>query len=386
VKPVGVALVGYGGIGRVHALAYRAIPFHYGLPADSVCLVGVATSRAETAEQAAREAGCPIWTADYRTLLGRDDVEVVDVCVPNIWREPIVTAAAQAGKHIYCEKPLARNLAEGRRIVEAVARSGVKAQLCFNFRFFPAVMRARQLMQAGFLGRIFSFRACYYRSSYISPSKPLSWRLRREAAGGGALLDLGAHVLDLVAYLLGEVEAVSALVDTLIKERPVAAGSAEYGPVDVDDLALLQLRLAGGAVGSVEVSRMGTGYVNFLAIEVFGEKGALRFNSEAANWLEVFDVRDPDQPLGGLSGMRRVQTASRYPGQKAPDASMPADFVRTHVECQYQFLKAVAEDTPPSPTFDEGLHVQAIMEAAVESSAQGRWVSLRDLQPAAPRA
>ncbi len=379
-KPVSVALVGYGGIGRVHALAYRAIPFHYGLPAASVCLVGVATSRPESAQQAAREAGCPVWTADYRDLLARDDVDVVDVCVPNVWREPILTAAAQAGKHIYCEKPLARNLAEGRRIVEAVKPTGVKAQLCFNFRYFPAVMRARQLMAAGFPGRIFSFRACYYRSSYVDPNKPLTWRLRREAAGGGALLDLGAHVLDLVNYLLGEVESVSALVETLIKERPVSAGSADKAPVDVDDLALLQLRLAGGAVGSVEVSRMGTGYTNFMAIEIFGEKGALRFNSEAANWLEVFDGRDPEQPLGGLSGMRRVQTASRYDGQKAPDWSMPADFVRTHVESQYRFLKAVADDTPPSPTLADGLHVQEIMEAAVQSSAQGRWVSMHDLR------
>ena len=378
-KQLGIAMIGYGGIGRVHAMAYRAIPYYYGLPAGTINIVGVATTRPETAEKAAREIGCDVWTTDYRELLARADVDLVDCCVPNHKHEAIIIASAGAGKHIYCEKPLAMNVAEGRRMVEAVAKAGVKSQMTFNFRFFPAITRARQLVEAGFLGRVFSFRGRYYRSSYINAGKPLSWRLRREISGGGALFDLGSHVLDLIYYLLGDIGSVQATLDTLITERPVAPGAAEKGPVDVDDIALLHMRLADNTLGLVEISRMGTGATNDLQIEIFGDKGALRFNAADPSWLEVYDTRDAGQPLGGMRGFRKLETVQRHEGQKSPDWSMPPGFVRAHAECQYQFLKAVSDDLPPAPTLADGLHIQAVMEAAVRSSAEGRWVTLEEI-------
>jgi len=312
--------------------------------------------------------------------LSRDDVDIVDVCVPNFKHAEIIVAAAEAGKHVYCEKPLAMSVAEGQQIVRAIERAGVKAQLNFNFRFFPAVSRARQLIAEGFLGRVFSFRGCFYRASYISPDKPLSWRLRKDVAGGGALFDLGSHVLDLIYYLLGDFGSTQATVETLIKERPVAPGAAEKGPVDVDDIVLMQLRMADGALGSVEISRMGTGATNDMVIEIFGEKGALRFASDDPSWLQVFDTRDPDQPLGGMSGFRKVQTVGHFAGQKVPDWSMPPGFVGTFVESQYSFLKAVAEDLPTSPSLTDALRIQEIMEAAVRSSDEQRWVTIDELR------
>jgi predicted dehydrogenase len=380
IQQTGIAIIGYGGIARLHALAYRSIPFHYGLPADMLRIVAVVNRTRESAERAAREAQAAMWATDYREVLAREDVHAVDICTPNNTHAEIIAAAAEAGKHIFCEKPLAMNAAEGRRMVEAVERAGVKAQLNFNFRFFPAVARARQLVEQGFLGRIFSFRGCFYRSSYINPDKPLSWRLRNDVAGGGALFDLGSHVLDLIFYLLGDFGAVSATVETLIKERPVAPGASEKAAVDVDDLALMQLRMASGALGSVEVSRMGTGATNNLAVEIYGERGSLRFSAEDPSWLEVFDVRDPDQPLGGMSGVRRVQTVGRYAGQKAPDWSMAPGFVGTFVESQYTFLRAIAEDRPATPGLRDGLAVQEVMEAALRSSEQGRWVEVAELR------
>jgi predicted dehydrogenase len=379
-KKLGVAMIGYGGIGRVHGMAYRNIPFHYGLPADTINLVGVATTRAESAQKAAAEIGCPVWTTDYRELLARADVDVVDICVPNHAHEEIVLAAAEAGRHIYCEKPLAMNVAQGRRMVEAARQAGVKTQITFNFRFFPAITRARQLMAEGFLGRIFSFRGRYYRSSYIDPHKPLSWRLKKDISGSGALFDLGSHVLDLIYYLLGDFGSVQATLDTLIKERPLAAGSTEKGPVDVDDIALLHMRMADGTLGLAEISRMGTGATNDLVIEIFGDKGALRFNSTDPSWLEIYDTRDPETPLGGMRGFRKLEVVQRHEGQKSPDWSMPPGFVRTHAECQYQFLKAIAEGRPSSPTLSDGLKVQEIMEAALRSSAEGRWVAVEELR------
>lgn len=380
-KPLRIGMIGYGGIGRVHALAYKALGHYYALPADTVRVVGVATTRLETAEAAAREIGCEFWTGDYRELLARPDIDVIDCCTPNASHEPILIAAAAAGKAIYCEKPLSMGVEDGARILAAARAAGVKTHMTFNFRYFPAIQRAKQLIDDGFLGRVFSFRGRYYRSSYIDPKKPISWRLRKSEAGGGALLDLGSHILDLIYALLGEFGSVQATLDTLIKERPVSAGSAETVPVDVDDIALIHARLADGTLGLVEISRMGTGLTNELIIEIYGEKGSLRFDASDPSWLEVYDVRDPGSPLGGMRGFRRVETVQHYDGAKIPDWTMPPDFVRTHAECQYQFLQAVSDDRPSRPDFADGLHIQAVMAAAAQSSAEGRWVNVRDLLP-----
>ena len=374
-----IGLIGYGAIGRVHALAYRAIPFHYGLSADSIKVVGVATTRHETAQKAAEEIGCEYFSADYRELLEREDIDAIDICTPNNSHHEIVLAAAATGKHIYCEKPLAMNASEAMDMWRAVTVADVKAQLTFNFRFFPAITRAKRLMVEGFVGEVFSFRGRYHRSSYISRSKPLSWRLQREITGGGALFDLGSHILDLLYHLLGEFESVYGTLDTLIKERPVAAGASEMAPVDVDDIALLHARLPGGALGTIEISRMGTGATNDLAFEIFGDKGAIRFDLAEPAWLYVYDALSADTPQGGQRGFQKIEAASRYDGQRAPDWTMSPDFMRVHAECQYQFIKSIWEDTPTSPSFRDGLHVQEIMEAAERSAQSERWVELREI-------
>ena len=375
-KPLKVGLIGYGGIGRVHAMALRDIPFLYGLPTDMIQIVGVATTRPETAQKAAKEIGCDFWTADYRELLARPDIDFVDVTVPNHAHAEIVIAAAQAGKHIYCEKPLAMNVAEGQQMVAAVEQAGVKTQMTFNLRFFPALSRARQLIDAGFLGNLFSFRGRYYRSSYIDPNKPISWRQQKAIAGGGALFDLGSHVLDLLYMLLGEFGAVQATLETLIKERPVAAGSAEKVAVDVDDIALLQARLQQGTLGLVEISRMGTGFTNEVVIEIFGDKGAIRFNAAEPSWLEIYDTRDNDTPFGGMRGFKKIEAVQRYAGAKSPDWSMAPGFNRSHAEGLYQFCRAIWDDKPATPSLADGLHIQAIMAAAEQSAASGGWVAV----------
>jgi levoglucosan dehydrogenase len=375
-KPIRIGLVGYGGIGRVHAAAYRAIPYHYGLHADAVTVVGVATSHRETAENAANEIGCNFWTNDYRQLLDRAGIDVIDCCTRNDSHEEIVIAAARAGRHIYCEKPLATSPEGGRRMLAAVESARVKAQLSFNFRFLPALMRAKQLIQDDFLGRVFSFRGRYYRSSYIDPDKPLSWRLQRDIAGGGALFDLGSHVLDLIYHLLGNFASIRATFDTVIKERPESAGAERKAPVDVDDVALVHARLVNGALGTVEVSRMGTGATNDFVVEIFGSKGAIRFSLDQPSFLDIYDVRDAGTPLGGMRGYRRLQSAQQYEGQRMPDWTMAPDFMRAHAECQYQFLRAIWNDTVPSPNVADGLHIQQTLDAAQRSSDEERWIEV----------
>jgi predicted dehydrogenase len=337
---------------------------------------GVATSHRATAERAAAEIGCDFFTDDYRELLARPEITMIDVTTPNVSHEEIVVAAARAGKHVYCEKPLAMSVTQGKRMVAAAEAAGITTQMTFNFRFFPAMLRARELVENGFLGRIFSFRGRYYRASYINAQKPMSWRQQRAVAGGGTLYDLGSHVLDLLYFLLGEFGSVQATLETLIPERPDGQGGKVA--VDVDDLALLHLRLADGTLGLVEASRMGTGATNELVIEIYGDRGALRFNAQDPSWLEVYDVRDAEGPLGGNRGFKRLETVQRYPGAKAPDGSMAPDFVRAHAECQYRFLQAVAAGRPARPSLADGLHIQAVMEAAEQSSRQGRWVQVAE--------
>ena len=372
-------MVGYGGIGRVHAMAYRDLAFHYGLPANTIQIVGVATSHRESAQKAAAEIGCDFYTDDFQALIARDDVDIIDCCTPNSTHEIVLVAAAKAGKHIYCEKPLSTTMDEARRIVSAVEETGVKSQMTFNFRFFPAIFRAQQLIQAGFLGQIFSFRGRYLRSSYISADKPYTWRLSKAASGGGALYDLGSHILDLVYCLLGDFDSVQSQLETLIPERPLTAGSSEKARVDVDDLALLHLRMSNGTLGTIEVSRMGTGSTNELLIEIYGNKGAIRFTADNPAWLEVYDVGDVDQPLGGMRGFRKLETVGRYENAKAPDWTMSPGFVRTHAECQYQFLKAIDENREPSPTLADGMRIQAVMHAAQRASDEGRWIKVSEI-------
>lgn len=321
-KKIGIGLIGYGGIGRVHAMGFHAIPFHYGLDADSVRIVGVATQHAESAERAGRELGCPHYT-DYHELLSRSDIDAIDCTTPNTAHHEVVLAAAAARKHIYCEKPLSFTVDEAREMVSAVERANVVNQVTFNFRFFPALVRAKQLIDAGALGRVFSFHGRYFRSSYISSDKPFSWRLKKES-GGGALTDIGSHVIDLTHYLLGPVDSVNAKLETLIPDRPIAAGSSERARVEVDDLCLLQLKLSNsGAFGTLEVSRMGTGTANDIRFEIYGTEGALRFHSEAPSHLEYYNVNDPATPLGGVRGFKRLETYQRYEGNLPPIGQCP---------------------------------------------------------------
>jgi predicted dehydrogenase len=371
-RPLNIALIGYGAMGRAHAMAYRDIGYHYGLPADMLRFTGVATTRQSSADAAARELGCAIATTDPDLLITHPDVDIVDICTPHDSHEALVTRAAHAGKHIYCEKPLARTLDEARRMVAVVQTARVKCGLTFNFRFFPCVLRAKQLLDEGFAGRVFGFYGRYYRASYIDPQRPMSWRLRKAQAGGGVLIDSGAHLMDFAQWLLGDVQAVRATLDTPFAERPRAKGAAETEPVDVEDIALLQTRLANGAVGTLEASRMATGATNDVWFEVRGDKGALRFTLEEPNWLQIYDTRAPERSRG----FTRVETVARFDGALAPDWSQPVGISRTHSECQYQFLRAIWEDRAPSPGIDDGVRVQALVDAAYRSAESGGWEAL----------
>ncbi len=376
VEKIGIGLVGFGYIGRVHTLCYRELPSFYPVALPRLSLAAVCTSRPETARAAAEEGGYEQWFTDVDSLVRNPSVTVVDCCTPNSQHRQTLLAALRAGKHVYCEKPLALNATEAREISREAERAGPSVGMTYNFRFVPALMRARRMIADGMVGDIYSFRAEYYHSGNIDPLKPLSWRLKKEASGGGALVDLGSHVIDLVRHLFGEIESVRALTKTYTKQRPTAPGSSTMGEVTADDAAWLQLKLARGVLGTLEVSKCATGSLDDLKIEVFGSKGALRFSLMDANWLYWYDATRAGGFQGGDLGWTRLETVQHYAGAAVPAPRSIVGWTRTHAECQYAFLNAVAAGKKPEPGLEDGLRAQLVLDAAYRSAEQDTWVSV----------
>ncbi|MFQ6133053.1 MAG: Gfo/Idh/MocA family protein [Armatimonadota bacterium] len=375
-EELGVAIIGFGFIGKVHAHAYRSMPLFYDPPPPACRLVGVCTSREETAAKAKQQGGFQVCTTDFRELIARDDVHIVNVCTPNDLHKPVVLAALAAGKHVYCDKPLALNLSEAREIAAAARRSEVTQQMTFHMRFIPAIMRAKELAAEGFLGRIYHFRVAYLHCGYSDPDRPLSWRLTEERGGAGALADLGSHVIDLTRHLLGDLAAVNAHTETFITERPIAAGVAQKAPVQVDDYCLIRARLAQGGVGIIEASRYATGTNDDMVFEVYGERGALRFNLMQPNYLEVYDQSEAAEGRG----FKRVETVQRYPEPSAlPSPKLPVGWIRFHIASLHSFLTHVAAGEPGDPDLIEGARTQAVMQATLDSARSGQWEEVEDV-------
>ena len=374
--PIGIGLVGFGAVGRIHTLCYREIPHIYPENLPEIKLVAVCTSRSETAERAASLGGFEFGTSDLSAMLEREDVTVVDCSAPNFLHEGIVLQALKAGKHVYCEKPLALNVGEAGRMCEAAEKTGVRTGMTYNFRFIPALMRAKRMIDDGDLGEIYSFQAEYLHTGYQDPGKPMSWKLRQETAGGGSLIDLGSHLIDLVRHLLGEFRSIRAVTRTYIPKRPTAPGADQQEDVTVDDEAWLHAELVSGAFGSIVTSRFATGTLDDLNLEIYGRKGALSFRLMDANWLYWFDAAQPGGDLGGLQGWTRIETVQHYPGAAIPTPRSIIGWHRTHAENQYRFLKSLQEGTAPDPSFIDGLKAQVVLEAAYSSAQSGNWVSL----------
>ena len=361
-KTLGIGLVGYGMIGKVHALAYREIPNIYPGKLPLLKLASVCTTNAPSAQKAAYDGGFEGWTTSLETLLSREDVDVVDVCAPNFSHHEIIMAALRAGKSVIVEKPLARNAVEAQEIADEVAVAKARLGMVFNYRFVPALMLAHSMITDGALGAIYHFEFNYLLSGYQDHNRPLSWKLRCVHSGGGALVDLGSHIIDLARYLLGEFAEVNATTRTYVTERPVSAGSSEREPVDVDDAAWLQAKMQSGAQGTLFATRFATGAADDLNVQIYGEHGALKFSLEDANVLNYFDAKAKT----ATQGWTRIQTGSQYEDAAVPPPRSMLGWNRTHAENIYQFLRSLAQDKPFTPDVTDGLRVQKIIHEAYQ--------------------
>lgn len=371
---LGIAFVGYGGIGRVHNAALSRIRHIYpGSPVDfevkAVCM-----RSPEKAEAAAKALDISRGYADLDALLADDEIQVIDLVAPNLAHKDIIEAAARAGKHIICEKPLSADLEQARQIREVVKSTGIVFGMIFNYRFIPAILKAKELIESGALGEVYSFRAEYFHTGYQNPERPFSWRMDREQSGGGALVDLGVHVIDLLHFLLGPVASVQGMTQTYITERPDPAAKGRKAQVSVDDAAWLNLQLAAGASagarGSLEVSRFATGTLDDLNFSIFGSRAAMRFSLMDSSYLYWYDA---DKPAAGVGGWTRLETVQRYPGAVIPNPRSVTGWMRYHSENLYRFLQAVAEGRSFSPGVDDGLAAQAVLQAAYQSAESGQW-------------
>lgn len=367
-----VGFLGYGFMGDAHANALARLPMFFPDAPDVNRRVLIGRDESALAE-AANRLGFTQTTTDWRAAL--DQIDVLYNLGPNhLHAEPSVEAL-QRGVHVICEKPLAHTLNAAREMTDAARDSDALAGVAFNYRFIPAIVHARELIDAGKLGEIRAIRGSYLQDWLVDPTEPWSWRNDEELAGSGALGDLGAHTIDLARFLIGdasgggEISRVSGHLRTFVDERPVE-GSDEMRPVTVDDAYSAQIAFDGGAMGTVEASRITPGHKNDNSIAIHGSKGSLRFSLERLNELEIL--------VGDNRGYETVLITEET--DPYVDAWWPPGHVlgweHTFIHENYEFLSAIISDGLFHPSFEDGLAVQRVLDAIDQSDRRGEWVDL----------
>ncbi|GAA1724794.1 Gfo/Idh/MocA family oxidoreductase [Microbacterium paludicola] len=379
-----VALIGYSFMGKIHAQAWQTAPRFFDVEARVDLVVG----RDETAvADFAHRFDIPRWATDWRDAVNDPDIDAVDICVPGDLHAEISDAALAAGKHVLCEKPLANSVADAERMarIAADARAkGVQSMVGFSYRGTPALGAMKKLIEDGRIGTIRHIRATYLQDWIVDEDFPLVWRLQRDKAGSGSLGDIGAHIVDMATFLTGQrLTGVSALTETFVKERPLVASSGSLaatagegtGVVDVDDAAVFIARTDGGALATFEATRFAAGRKNAIRIEINGSKGSVAFDFERMNEFEFHDHTLP----GAEAGFRRI--VATEPEHPHLDAWWPAGhglgYEHTFTHEVVEFARAVAAGTAPSPSYEDGLYVQRVLDAVERSAAAGAgWVAL----------
>ncbi|MGN8553624.1 UNVERIFIED_CONTAM: Gfo/Idh/MocA family oxidoreductase [Microbacterium sp. SLM126] len=383
-----IAMIGHGFMGAAHSQGWRVAPRFFDLPIEPEMTVLVGRNT-EAAEAAARKWGWQETSTDWREVIARDDIDVVDIVTPGDTHAEIAIAALEAGKHVLCEKPLANTVAEAELMAAAAERAaerGIRSMVGFTYRRVPATTFARDLVAAGRIGEIRQVRAEYLQDWLMDADAPLTWRMQKERAGSGALGDIGAHAVDLTEYITGQrVTTVSGIIETIVGERPLlgegsglsGTATSERGKVTVDDIALFTGRLESGALASFEATRFRTGRKNALRIEISGSQGALAFDLERLNELEFYDAT---LPATGLGFQRILVTESDHPyvGPWWPTGHM-LGYEHGFSHQVFDFVTAIGEGTQPLPSFEDGLHVQRVLEAVERSSDSGSaWIPTID--------
>jgi len=368
-----VALIGYAFMGRAHSNAYRQVgrfftPKH--LPRMKVLCGRTPAGVKAAAEQLGWEESA----TDWREVVRRKDIDIIDIATPGDSHAEIAIEAAKAGKIVFCEKPLANTLRDARKMLAAVTKAGVLHMICHNYRRAPAVMLAKQLIDDGKLGRLYHYRGTYLQDWVADPGVPLYWRLRKEAAGSGALGDIASHSLDLARFLVGEITEVTGALETFVKERPLPDNPKKKGKVTVDDASASVVRFGNGALGTIEASRFATGRKNYNRFEINGSKGSVAFNLERMNELDVYLTGD-EASVQGFHNVMVTNPSHPYFSHWWPEGHI-IGYEHTFIHTVYDLLEAVAKDQVPTPNFDDGVKNQKVLDAMEKAAVTRRWVKV----------
>jgi predicted dehydrogenase len=376
---IAVGLLGYAFMGKAHSNAYKKIPYLMYPPPARPRLAAICGRDPDRVQEAARRYGFGRAVTRWEELVADEEIQLFDNSGPNHLHHVATLAAAQAGKHVLCEKPLGRTAAEAHALWQAAERAGVKHMTAFNYRFVPALQQARQLVQSGALGRIYHFRAVYLQE-WLMPQHqvPLNWRLDKASSGTGAIGDIGAHIIDLARFLVGEISSVGALVRTFTTERPLPDGSGT-GKVEVDDAFVTTVEFANGAIGTLEGTRFAAGRKNHQALEINGEKGSISFDLERLNELGVYWVDEQPRETRGFHDVIVTEPFHPYMRNWWPQGHI-IGWEHTFVHEITHLLDAIVNDHEVGPigaTFADGYRAAAVCEAIGESAATRRQVDVQ---------
>ena len=361
-----VGLIGLGFIGKIHAHAYDAIPYALSSPKVRADLRVILRTHTGKDSVLIENLGNPLETSNADEFFDQD-LDMVDVCTPNYLHLEQVNRALEKGRHVYCEKPLGFNLDDARQIAEKTRQVGVLSHTAFTMRYNPAVQQAKSILESGALGEIYNFRAYFFHNSYMDPQRPTSWRLQKAVSGGGALADLGIHMIDIVRYLLGDAGWVQCRTRTFITSRPKSAGSSEMAPVDVDDWALCTLGLQNGAEGVIETTRLSGGIRDTERIQIFGSRGSIEIDFLHPQNAIYYD-QERKQVLVGQQDFPLAK-GERPLSQIRPPAKLSlGPFIDTHFASIMDFLLCIQENQPSKVNFETALKAQEILEASYLSA------------------
>lgn len=370
-----IGILGFGSMGKTHAYCIQNLPYFFGDSLD-VKVLSVCTRNPENAKNASLRFGICEYVDDEDKIIYDERIDAVDICTPNIYHYETAKKAILAGKHVYCEKPLAVTYAQAKELSLLAREKGVKCQMVFNNRFMSPIMRAKELMEENRLGRVLSFSVKYLHSSALDTVKKAGWKQDKDICGGGVLFDLGSHAVDLVYHLCGEFESV---IGKSQIAYPVRTGvSGDKWQTNADEAFYMIATLKNGAVGTFEISKITAGANDDLVLEIHGEKGSIKFDLMDPNFLGFYDATAQGGDLGGMCGYTKIECVNRYPspGGVFPGIKAPIGWLRGHIGSYHSFVDACINNKPPCPDFDSGAYVQKVLECAYISAEEGREVSI----------
>ncbi|MDD6346952.1 MAG: Gfo/Idh/MocA family oxidoreductase [Lachnospiraceae bacterium] len=373
-KVLNVGMVGFGYMGRMHAMAYDNIRYYYNTDVR-VKLYAVA--------DVVRPVGAPVDFEKYYTsaeeMLEDDNIDIIDICAPNFVHKEALVKAIAKHKPIYCEKPLTTDLATAEEVMRTIEETQYHEvnRVTFEYRFVPAIIRAKQIIDEGGIGDIINFNFKYYGCEFLDPNRPISWQSTKAMSGGGVLYAMGTHALDMIRYLIGEVDDVFAQQKTYFKKRPLRDNPAEMKDVEIEDLINVQFNCKNGAMGTLLLSQVAAGSGVDLTFEVYGTKGAVKFDHTNANVIYYYNNEDPKEPTGGYGGFKAIETTQKYGGEAVfPPPRVTIAWSRYHIASLYDFVSAVAAGRDTHPNFEDGFRVQQLTDAIYRSAETGRIVKL----------